>query len=62
LLHRIDSDMVDRAGDRKFSVSEKAKLKRFVGVILARRLAQQKIDSDAARRKAGGVAPPKPQE
>ncbi len=34
--------MVDRAGDLQFSLSEKAKLKRFVALILARAIAKRK--------------------
>jgi hypothetical protein len=34
--------MVDRAGDSKFSISEKEKLKRFVALILARRVAARR--------------------
>jgi hypothetical protein len=43
--------MADRAGDSKFSVSEKEKLKRFVALILARRVA-------ARRAHAQDLAPP----
>ena len=49
--------MVDRAGDSKFSTSEKEKLKRFVALILAKRIAKRKRPTTSSSSSRGNGGP-----
>ena len=50
--------MADRAGDSKFSVSEKEKLKRFVALILARRVAARRAQAQDLAAPSAPIAGP----